>query len=70
LFFRSDQISYARKGIPVIFYYNGEHEDYHQPSDSSEKIDYPNMEKVARTIYATAWELANRAQRPRVDKPL
>jgi len=70
LFFRSDHISYARKGIPVIFYYNGEHEDYHQPSDSIEKIDYPNMEKVARTIYATAWELANRAQRPRVDKPL
>ncbi|HKC89495.1 MAG TPA: M20/M25/M40 family metallo-hydrolase, partial [Blastocatellia bacterium] len=70
LFSRSDHISYARKGIPIIFYYNGEHEDYHQPSDSVEKIDYQNMEKVARTVYATAWELANRAQRPRVDKPL
>src|SRR5215831_14143194 len=70
LFSRSDHISYARKGIPIIFYYNGEHEDYHQPSDSVEKIDYQNMEKVARTVYATAWELANRAQRPLVDKPL
>ena len=70
LFFRSDHISYARKGIPVIFYYNGEHEDYHQPSDSVEKIDYANMEKVVRTIYATAWELANRPERPRVDKAL
>jgi len=70
LFFRSDHITYARKGIPVIFYYNGEHEDYHQPSDSVEKIDYQNMEKVARTICATAWELANRPQRPRVDKSL
>ena len=70
LFSRSDHISYARKGIPVIFYYNGEHEDYHQPSDSVEKIDYQNMEKVVRTICATAWELANRAQRPRVDKPM
>ena len=35
-----------------------------------EKIDYQNMEKVTRAIYATAWELANRAARPRVDKPL
>jgi hypothetical protein len=70
LFSRSDHISYARKGIPIIFYYAGEHEDYHQPSDSVDKIDYQNMEKVARTVYATAWELANRAQRPRVDKPL
>ena len=70
LFFRSDHFTYAEKGIPIIFYYGGEHEDYHQPSDSADKIDYQNMEKVARTVHATAWELANRARRPRVDKPL
>jgi Zn-dependent M28 family amino/carboxypeptidase len=69
-FYRSDHYNYARKGIPIIFYMDGVHEDYHRPSDSIEKIDYQNMEKVARTIYATAWELANRAARPRVDKPL
>ena len=67
-FFRSDHYNYARKGIPIIFYMDGEHEDYHRPSDTADKIDYQNMEKVARTIYATAWELANRANRPRVDK--
>jgi Zn-dependent M28 family amino/carboxypeptidase len=69
-FYRSDHYNYAKKGIPIIFYMDGVHEDYHRPSDSVEKIDYQNMEKVTRTIYATAWELANRAARPRVDKPL
>lgn len=69
-FFRSDHIHYARKGIPVIFYMSGTHEDYHRPSDSSDKIDYAKMERVARTIHATAWELANLPARPRVDRPL
>ncbi|HZS03645.1 MAG TPA: M28 family peptidase [Blastocatellia bacterium] len=67
-FFRSDHYNYARKGIPIIFYMDGEHEDYHRPSDTADKIDYRNMEKVTRTIYATGWELANRANRPRVDR--
>ncbi len=67
-FFRSDHYNYARKGIPIIFYMDGDHEDYHRPSDHADKIDYQNMEKVARTIFATAWELANRAARPKVDK--
>jgi Zn-dependent M28 family amino/carboxypeptidase len=69
-FFRSDHFYYAQKGIPIIFYMDGEHEDYHKPSDSVEKIDFEQMEKVTRTIYATAWELAHRVQRPRVDKQL
>ena len=69
-FYRSDHYNYAKMGIPIIFYLDGVHEDYHRPSDSVEKIDYQNMEKITRTIYATAWELANRATRPRVDKPL
>ncbi len=69
-FYRSDHFFYARKDIAVIFYTDGEHEDYHRPSDSVEKIDFGYMERVTRTIMATAWELANRAARPRVDKPL
>jgi hypothetical protein len=69
-FFRSDHFNYARKGIPIIFYFDGEHEDYHKPGDSPDKIDYQKMEKVARTIYVTMLELANAKTRPRVDKPL
>jgi hypothetical protein len=69
-FYRSDHYNYARKGVPIIFYMDGSHADYHQPSDSIEKIDFAQMEKIARTIFATGWELANRAARPKVDKPL
>jgi hypothetical protein len=69
-FYRSDHFNFARKGIPIIFYMDGSHADYHQTSDSIEKIDFANMEKIARTIFATGWELANRPARPKVDKPL
>jgi len=69
-FFRSDQFAYAEKGIPVIQYFSGLHADYHQPSDSAEKIDYQKIQKVARTIFMTGWELANAPARPRLDKPL
>jgi hypothetical protein len=70
IFFRSDHFNYAQQGVPIIFYTDGEHEDYHQPSDTVDKIDFEQMEKITRTVYATAWELGNRAQRPRVDKKL
>jgi hypothetical protein len=69
-FFRSDHYNYARKGIPIIFFFDGTHEDYHRPGDTADKIDYQKMEKVTRTIYMTAWEIANRPARLKVDKPL
>jgi hypothetical protein len=69
-FFRSDHFNYARKGIPIIFFFDGVHEDYHRPGDEWQKIDYEKMEKVTRTIYMTLWEVANLPVRPKVDKPL
>jgi Zn-dependent M28 family amino/carboxypeptidase len=69
-FFRSDHFNYARKGIPIIFFFDGVHEDYHRPGDEPQKIDYVKMEKVARTIYMTLWEVANLPVRPKVDKQL
>jgi Zn-dependent M28 family amino/carboxypeptidase len=69
-FFRSDHFHYAQKGIPIIFYFSGTHEDYHGLGDHPDKIDYQKMEQVARTIFATAWELANAPSRPKVDKQL
>jgi hypothetical protein len=69
-FFRSDHFNYARKGIPIIFYFDGVHVDYHRPSDHPDKIDYRKMERVARTVLATGWTLANRPTRPVVDKKL
>ena len=69
-FFRSDHYNYALRGIPIIFYFDGVHEDYHRPSDTPDKIDYRKMEKIARTVFLTVHELANAPTRPRVDKQL
>ncbi len=69
-FYRSDHYNYARKGVPIIFFFSGVHEDYHGLADTADKIDYQKMEKVARTVFATMWRLANAPARPKVDKPL
>jgi Zn-dependent M28 family amino/carboxypeptidase len=69
-FYRSDHYHYARKGIPIIFFFDGVHEDYHGAGDTADKIDYQKMEKVTRTVYMTLWEIANRPARLKVDKPL
>ena len=69
-FFRSDHFNYALNGIPITFWFDGVHEDYHGPGDSPDKIDYRKMEKVARTIFLTMWELSDLPYRPKVDKQL
>jgi hypothetical protein len=69
-FYRSDHYNYAKKGVPIIFYFSGVHEDYHGLADTADKIDYHKMEKVTRTVFAMMWRLANAPTRPKVDKPL
>jgi hypothetical protein len=66
-YYRSDHYNFAKNGIPVIFYFNGVHEDYHKETDEVEKIDFNKMEKITRLVFFTAWDLANRDQRIRVD---
>lgn len=65
---RSDHYNFALQGIPVIFYFNGEHKDYHQVSDTPDKIDYPLLERRTRLIFATAWQIANQEHRVVIDK--
>jgi Zn-dependent M28 family amino/carboxypeptidase len=67
-YYRSDHYNFAKHGIPVIFYFNGVHDDYHQPGDEVSKIDFPMLAKRAKLVYFTAWELANGLHRPKVDK--
>jgi len=69
-FFRSDHFNYAINGIPITFWFDGVHEDYHQAGDEPQKIDYAKMEKIARTIFLTMWEVADLKERPAVDKQL
>jgi Zn-dependent M28 family amino/carboxypeptidase len=64
---RSDHYNFAKHGIPVIFYFNGEHNDYHQVTDTPEKIDYKLLEKRTKLIFATAWQIANQKNRIKVD---
>ncbi len=66
-YYRSDHYNFVRKGIPVIFYFNGTHADYHKETDEVEKIDFNKMEKITRLVFFTAWELANRNERIKVD---
>jgi Peptidase family M28 len=69
-FFRSDHYNYAKKGIPIIFYFDGVHQDYHRVSDEVAAIDFSKMERVTRTIYSTAYALAELSTRPAVDRQL
>ena len=66
-YYRSDHYNFAKHNIPVIFYFNGTHEDYHQHTDTPDKIDYPQYAKRTQLIFATAWQLANMDKRPIVD---
>jgi hypothetical protein len=55
------------KGVPVIFYFDGENEDYHEPTDTADKIDYDLLKLRTELIFYTAWKLANRPERVAVD---
>ncbi len=66
-YYRSDHYNFAKNNVPIIFYFNGTHEDYHRPSDTIEKINFDLLEKRARLIFHTAWEIANREERIRVN---
>lgn len=66
-YYRSDHYNFAKHGIPVIFYFNGVHADYHKETDEVEKIDFNKMEKITRLVFFTAWEVANRTERIVVD---
>lgn len=68
LYYRSDHYNFAKNNVPVAFYFDGIHEDYHRPTDDPDKIDYPLLEKRTQLVFATAWEIANRAERIVVDK--
>lgn len=67
-YYRSDHYNFAKNNIPVIFYFNGTHDDYHQVTDTADKIEYDLLENRTKLIFYTAWELANREQRIKVDK--
>ena len=67
-YFRSDHYNFAKKNIPIIFYFNGTHADYHKPTDTADKINYDILAMRTKLIFYTAWELANRKERVRLNR--
>ncbi len=71
IFFRSDHYNFARKGVPILFFYDGMlKSDYHKPTDTVDKINWALFEKRSRMIFHTAWEMANRDEMLKRDTPL
>jgi Zn-dependent M28 family amino/carboxypeptidase len=71
IFFRSDHYNFARKGVPILFFYDGMLQaDYHKTSDTIDKITWSLYEKRVRMIFHTAWEIANRNEMLKRDIPL
>ena len=65
IYSRSDHYSYARRGIPIVFYTTGLHEDYHKVTDEVSKIDFDKLSRVSDLIMRSALAAANRSDRPR-----
>ena len=71
IYFRSDHYNFARKGVPILFFYDGMLKaDYHKPTDTVDKINWDLYEKRSRMIFHTAWEMANRNEMLKRDTPL
>jgi hypothetical protein len=66
-YYRSDHYNFAKKGIPVAFFFNGVHADYHEASDEISKIEFDKLEARARLVFFLAWDLVNRDTKPVVD---
>ena len=67
-YYRSDHYNFAKKGIPVIFYFSGVHEDYHKATDEIDKIMFDKVETITRLVFHTAWEIANKKERLKIDE--
>lgn len=68
IYYRSDHYNFAKNGVPSVFFFSGIHEDYHKPTDTPDKIDYPLMTTRTKLIFHTAWEIANSDERIKVDR--
>jgi len=64
-YFRSDHYNFARKGVPILFFFNGVHADYHQVTDSPDKIDSEKESRILRLLYYLGREIGDAPERPR-----
>jgi hypothetical protein len=64
-YFRSDHYNFARKGVPILFFFNGTHPDYHRPSDSVDKIDAEKEARIVKLVFYLGLDIANTVERPK-----
>jgi len=69
-YYRSDHYNFADKGVPILFYFNGVHKDYHRPTDTPDKINYDVYARRTQLVFYTAWDMANRDKMLKRDIPL
>jgi hypothetical protein len=55
----SDNASFARSGIPVIWYHTDGHPDYHQPSDHAALLNWEKVVEITKASFLNVWNLAN-----------
>jgi hypothetical protein len=70
IYFRSDHYNFAKNGVPVLFYFDGIHRDYHRPTDTVDRIEFDLMARRVQLVFYTAWQIANRNEMIKRDKPL
>ncbi len=70
IFYRSDHYNFAKMGVPIAFFTIGLHVDYHRPTDTPEKIDYEELQKISKTVAGVGWVLANQVGRPALNAKL
>lgn len=64
-YFRSDHYNFARKGVPILFFFNGTHPDYHQVSDSPDKLDSEKESRILKLLFFLGQDIANAGARPK-----
>ncbi len=64
-YFRSDHYNFARRGVPILFFFNGVHEDYHEVSDSPDKIDSEKESRILKLLFYLGQDIANAPERPK-----
>jgi hypothetical protein len=58
-YYRSDHYPFAKRGVPSVFYFSGIHKDYHEGTDTFEKINFSKVHLITQFVFLTAWDLLN-----------
>lgn len=64
---RSDHFNFARRGVPILFFFNGTHDQYHRPADEVDLIDYDKMARIGRLVFYLGLDVANADEPPTWD---